>query len=70
MGTENVRVVEVDVGVLDGVAGIDECLTFSVELDGVAGFVDPIVGEDEGFVAHFLCLYPDIFLIHILDVAD
>lgn len=42
MGTENVGVLEIDGGIFDGVSRIDECLSFSVELDGVGWFVDSI----------------------------
>ena len=69
IGTEDVGVVEINVGVLDGVARVDEDLTFSIELDGVGGFVDSIVGENERLVAHFLSEDSDVLLIHILDVS-
>ena len=42
MTTEDVGVVEVDVGIFDGVAGVEEDLALAVELDGVGRFVDPI----------------------------
>jgi len=69
MGTEDVWVVEINIGVLDRVAGVDEDLTFSIELDGVGGFVDSIVGENERLVAHFLGEDSDVLFIHILDVS-
>ena len=42
MGTEDVGVLEIDGGVFDGIARVDEGFSFSVELDGVGGFVDAI----------------------------
>jgi hypothetical protein len=44
VGTEDMWVVEIDVAVFDGVARVDEYLSLSVELDGMGGFVDAIIG--------------------------
>ena len=43
--TENVGILEVDGRIFDGVAGVDERLSFSVEFDGVGRFIDSISCE-------------------------
>jgi len=46
--TENVGILEVDLCVSDGVGGVKQDLTFSVEFDAVSGFIDSVCGFDEG----------------------
>ena len=63
-------VVEVDVGIFDGVAGVEKYLALAVELDGVGGFVDAVGGGDEGFLRNLLGDDSAVLLVHIFDVAD
>jgi len=65
-----VGVVEVDVGVFDGVAGVEEDLSLPIELDGVGGFVDATGGGDEGFLGYLLCDDSAVLFVHVFDVAD
>ena len=44
--TEDVRILEVDLGVSDRVSRIEEDLALAVELDGVGRFVDTVSGLD------------------------
>jgi hypothetical protein len=68
MGTENVGVLEIDGGVFDWISRVDECLSFSVELDSVGGFVDPIGFEYFRLMLYLFCNDSDILLVHVLDV--
>ena len=63
-------VVEVDVGIFDGVAGVEKYLALSVELDGVGRFVDSIGGGDKGLLLDLLGDDSAVLLVHIFDVAD
>lgn len=68
--TEDVRILEIDLSVSDGVGGIKQNFTFSVELDRVSGFVHSVgwlyqwkVGDPSGFNS-------DVLLVHVLNVVD
>ena len=70
MVTEDVRILEIDSGISDGVAGVDKGLAFSVELDGVGGFVDAVCFVESGFILNLLGDDPHVLLVHVFDVAD
>ena len=69
-GTKDVRILEVDLSVSNGIGGVEEYLTFSVELDAVSGFVDAVGGFDEGEVGDTFGLDTDVLLVHVFDVVD
>lgn len=68
--TEDVRILEVDLGVSDRVSRIEEDLALAVELDGVGRFVDTVSGLDQGQVGDSLGLDADVLLVHVFDVVD
>lgn len=68
--TEDVRILEIDLSVSDGVGRIKQNFTFSVELDRVSGFVHSVgwlyqwkIGDPSG-------LNSDVLLVHVLNVVD
>ena len=68
--TEDVGVLEVDFCVFDGISGVQECLTLSVELDGVGGLVDAVGRLYQREVGDSLSFNPDVLLVHIFYVVD
>lgn len=68
--TENVGILEVDLCVSDGVGGVKQNLTFSVEFDAVSGFIDSVCRFDEGQVGDSCGFDSDVLLVHVLDVVD
>lgn len=68
--TEDVGVSEVDDFVFEGVCRIEQSLTFSVEFDGVGGFIDAVGGDKNGFFELFLGPHSHILFVHVLDVVD
>ena len=69
-GTENVGILEVDLGVSDGVGRVEEHFSLAIELDGVGQLVDSVSGLDEGEVSDSLCFDSDVFLVHVFYVVD
>ena len=70
MRTKDVRVVEIDSWVFDWVAGVQEHLSFSIELDCVGGFVDSICWYDWWVVHHSLSFGSHVLFVHIFDMID
>ena len=70
LGTENVRILEVDGLVLEGISRVKESLTFSVEFDCISWLIDSACFKYLWCVFDLVCDYSRILLIHILDVTD
>lgn len=70
MGTENIGVFEVKGLILERISGIEQNLSLSVELNGIGGFVDSIIGDDSRLAREFFGLNSQVFLVHVLDVID
>jgi hypothetical protein len=67
--TEDVGILEVDLCVSNGICGIEQNLTLSVELNSVGGLVDSVGGFDQRQVGQSLGLHSDVLLVHVLDVV-
>ena len=68
-GTKDIGILEVDLSVFNGIGGVQEDLTFTVELNAVGGFVDTVGGFDEGEVGDTFGLHTDVLLVHVLYVV-
>lgn len=68
--TEDVRILEIDFCVSDWIGRVKENFSFSVEFDGVGGFINSICGLYEGEVGDSLGLNSDVLLVHVLNVVD
>lgn len=68
--TEDVGEFKIDGLIFEWIGGVEESFSYSVEFDGVGGFVDSIVFEEDGFTAGFFCPYSGVFLVHVFDMSD
>jgi len=69
MGTEDVGVLEIDGGIFDWVSGVDECFSFSIELDGIGRFIYAISFEYFRFMLDLFCDDSDVLFVHVFNVA-
>ena len=68
--TENVGVLEVDLGVSNGVGRVEQYLAFPIEFNGLSRFVDSVSGLNQGEVSDSFSLDSDVLLVHVFYVVD
>ncbi len=68
--TENVRILEVDGLVLEGIGRVKENLTFSVEFDCISWLIHSACFQYLRSVLDLVCDHSRILLIHIFYVSD